>query len=572
MQQLQHYMWVLRRWSLFILLVAAICSGLTFGISQYLLKPVYQASALIRVNGPVTANTSASTDVYTAQTLAIGDAIQVTSSDVLKAVADEIPGQSVTQLIAEVSATPEQGTQVIEVRARADTPQLAATIANTVVQVFIQTQVMQATAPLQTLDSQLSQDLNTTQSDIAQAQAQLSLLEGSGATADQIAQQNAIIATYQANYNSYLASYRQVQLEKTQAQRALTVAQTALPPAEPSAPTTKLNTIVAGGLGLVLMIALALLVDWLDTSIKTPEDVANLAFLEPLGSVPVSKNPLLLADQENTEQEHAPAASDAAAEQAFLILANNPRLLNGGHRAILVTSLRSGSGVTTVASNLALLLARLGKRVMLVDAHLSQPALHTIFAASDNTRGFVGVLATHVSKFQQIGIQSWLNLWSTTTPNLWLLPVGTNPSQTRLINRLHELRTLKDWLLETHDNAANGTHAGVVDMVIFDGPVLSNETDTMALASIADGSIVVVTAGKEHSEKVKEAGITLQRLGAPVLGVVVNQQAAKHRPYLYTNEISPHPVSEDDPSLETRGEEIVPLAGVTNATNGESAK
>ncbi|HEY7414407.1 MAG TPA: Wzz/FepE/Etk N-terminal domain-containing protein, partial [Ktedonobacteraceae bacterium] len=526
MQQLHHYTWLLSRWFLLILLVAIICSGLTFGICKYLIAPVYQASALIRVNGPVITNTGSSgTDVFSQEALAVGDAILVTSTDILKAVADEIPGQSVSQLQNEVNAAPQQGTQIIEVRAQAHTPQLAATIANTVVNVFIQTEVTQATASLKTLDSQLSQDLTTTQDDITQAQAQLDKLKHSGASADQIAQQNNLIATYQANYNTYLASYHQLLAQKNQAQRALSVSQVAIPPNKPVSPTTTLDTIVAGGLTMVLMIALALLIDWLDTSIKTPEDVANLALLEPLGSVPVSKKPLLLVHQEKSS-----VTSDVAIEQAFLILANGSRVLSDGRCAILVTSLRSGAGVTTIATNLAILLAQSGKRVMLVDAHLRQPALHKVFNRPD-TRGLVDVLATDVHKFQERGIRSWLNLWDTPIPNLWLLPADATPSQIRLLKRLRELRMLKDWLLNSSENPADRAFPGVVDVVIFDAPALRNESDAMALASIADSSILVVTAGKERSETVKKAGMTLQRLGAPVLGVVVNRQTTKHRPY-----------------------------------------
>src|SRR5579885_30163 len=113
---LWHYGWVIRHWSRLILLGALGCTVATFAISS-MIPPVYQASAMIKVHESVA---SSSGDVFSDQALAVSYSLLITSTDVLQATAQKLPGLTVNQLQNIVSDSPLDSTQLIEVRAQAN--------------------------------------------------------------------------------------------------------------------------------------------------------------------------------------------------------------------------------------------------------------------------------------------------------------------------------------------------------------------------------------------------------------------------------------------------------------------
>lgn len=546
MRQLKYYSWILRRWSWLILLGVAICSSITFGVSKYLIQQTFQATTLIQVNGSLTlSNTSNGGDIFSDQALAVGDSLLITSTDVLQRVAQKIPAMSLNQLKSSVSASPQASSQIIEVRVQAHDPQIAANVANTVVNIFIQSQTEKAMAPLQSQDSQTSQDMLTTKAAIDQLQKQLTVLQKSGASPDAIQHENSVLTTYQTNYNSLQANEQTIQLKENQVENALIVAQTAIPPDQPDSPKILLNTIIAAALGLLLMIILVLLLDWFDVSIQTSEDVARLAQLEALGSVPFSKNPLLLDNMTDSSK-----TGDERIEQTFtaMVMSTTFSTLNKAPYSIMVTGLRMGTGITTTTTNLAISLARSGKRVLLVDANQRRPSHHNIFHNTDTKETFNSL--TDLRQFYEGWIKSPLNFWPTDIPNLWFLPISSTEDSTPLLQQVQDLRTLTNWLLGRTQNTQGMKLSGAIDVIIFDTSALSEGIDPIVLASVADCSILVAEAGKEQSEMVSKAAATLQQLGSTVLGVVVNRQTARHRSYFYADNQHHASTSSGSQSLE----------------------
>jgi capsular exopolysaccharide synthesis family protein len=522
--QLQHYTWLIWHRFWLILIGVVLCTGATYAISSHA-TPTYEASSLIQVTAPDSGNGN---DVFSNQALAVSDALLVTSDDVLRAAAKSLPGVTLTQLQQAVSASPADNTELIQVRGDAKTSNLAAAIANTVTQVFIQQQVKTETTQLQGTANQLSQQLSTAKTSLDQAQGNLTLLQRSNSSADQIDQQTDLVNTYQLNYDSLLTNYNNIQLQIATMARSLSVVQPATPPAQPLGSRKWLNTAIAAAMSLLLMLILVLLLDWADATIKTPEDVAQLALLEPLGSIP-----LRTSDSELTSDL---ALNDNQLERAFSIINTNFNALNTGQRSLMITSLHPRTGTTTVATRLAIALAQSGTHVLLIDAHLHQPALHTLFHLPNN-RGLATCQAdVQFLQKQPDQVYNWLNQWTTTEPNLWLLPAGSIIGNSTAILRSQELRKLVSWLLQNQDTSSDRKFSSPVDIIIFDTPALEDAADTVTLAPICDSTILVVEAGKERKETLKKAQATLQRLGAPILGVVVNRQKASHRSYLYINQ------------------------------------
>ena len=523
--QLQHYIKLIWHRFWLLLIGVVLCTGATYAISHRT-PPTYEASSLIQVTAPGASNGS---NVFSNQALAVSDALLVTSDDVLHAATTSLPGVTFVQLQKAVSASPADNTELIQVRGDATTPGLAAAITNTVVQTFIQHQVTSETTRLQGTSDQLSQQLVAAKNSMDQAQTKLSALQQSNALAGQISQQTNLLNTYQLNYNSLLTNYNDIQLQKATMARSLTIVQPATPPALPLGSRTMLNTAIAATLSLLLMVVLIFLLDWADATIKTPEDVALLALLEPLGSIP-----------RRTGKSRSRIVSDLSLnddqlERAFAIISTNFNALNTGQRSLLITSLHAHSGTTTVATRLSTALAQSGAHVLLVDVHIHKPMLHKTFNLH-NTRGLTTCQAdVHILQKQPNKIYNWLKQWTTTEPNLWLLPVGSVTGSSTALLRSLELRKLVSWLLQKQEGSSNHL-SSPIDIIIFDTPPLDEGADTVILASLCDSSILVVEAGKERKETLQKAQVTLKRLGAPILGVVVNRQKSSHHSYPYINQ------------------------------------
>ncbi len=405
--QLRYYAGVIHRWLWLILLGTLICASATYVISKKT-PPVYESSALIQVND---IGSTGNSGVFNNQAAAVNYALEVTGYDVLQEVSKELPGVNVDDLATAVSASPLDNTSLIQVRADAHEARQAADIANTVATVFIQRQVAQESAIDRSAAAKLSEELVTAKANVDNAQAQLTKLKNAQAPQDQIARQTDILNDYQVNYDALFASYRQIQLQGSLINSSLSIAQSAVPSTTAKSPHVLLNTIIAAAMGLLLTVAFALLLDWLDATIKTSEDVARLAALEPLGSLPQrlyeewfkaalkdilqtrSLSGLRLpfhTISHRTLSRDESFLNDAAVEQAFVAISTSFRILAGGKRSILVTGLRSGAGVSSTASGLAHALTQSGMRVMLVDAHLARPMQHgsNIHGLNNGSRAF----------------------------------------------------------------------------------------------------------------------------------------------------------------------------------------
>src|SRR5579859_4939036 len=220
-----HYTQVIRRYLGLILLIVTPCTGITFIINQRM-PPVYEASALIQIHDTQAANNN----VFTDQALTQSYALLVNSPEVLQAVAQKIPGVSSQQLASQVSDSPLDNTQILQIRATADTPDLATTISNTVAQVFIQQQTDKVTTQLTNTAMKLEQDLTQAKQTVDNDQAQLASLQDERAAPDRIAYQNDVLSNCQISYNTLQASYNEVEQQILHAPNTLIIVQPATPP------------------------------------------------------------------------------------------------------------------------------------------------------------------------------------------------------------------------------------------------------------------------------------------------------------------------------------------------------
>ncbi|MDX1615911.1 MAG: CpsD/CapB family tyrosine-protein kinase, partial [Candidatus Promineifilaceae bacterium] len=250
--------------------------------------------------------------------------------------------------------------------------------------------------------------------------------------------------------------------------------------------------------------------DYLDDSVRQPEELERLAGLSTLGTIPR----LEAADPAEAlvmlRTPRAPAAEAYRQLRTNLMYA----LVDGRLQSILVTSSGAGEGKTTTAANLALALMQLDKRVILVDSDLRRPMLHTLFGLS-NSRG----LST---------------LFVSDDPGRRLLqPVG--PGRLRVLTA-GPLPPNPAELLGTERMAAIAASlAKGADYVVYDSPPLLAVTDAAVLSRQADATLLVVEAGRTAAPTLQQAAAQLRAVEANLAGAVLNRVGPGRGYYHYYN-------------------------------------
>jgi capsular exopolysaccharide synthesis family protein len=181
-------------------------------------------------------------------------------------------------------------------------------------------------------------------------------------------------------------------------------------------------------------------------------------------------------------------------------------------RSIVVTSSSPGEGKSTTVANFGVVLAQTGSQVCLVDSDLRRPTLHRIFGLG-NSRGLTTALLDGVP-FTEVA-------QATSVPGLFVLtsgPLPPNPAELVGSNRMRE--------------ALEGA-GGDYDMVLLDSPPVVSVADAVALATFADGVVMVVQTGKVPHEVIRRATSQILAVKGRILGVVMNGVNMKRDGYYY---------------------------------------
>jgi len=263
---------------------------------------------------------------------------------------------------------------------------------------------------------------------------------------------------------------------------------------------------------------LALVLEYLDDTIRTTEEVENYLQLPALAAIPtmdsMPKRKLLLVggtsneDDSNSGQSPLLISADTRSSlaEAYRHLRTSILLSTAGRapKSLLITSSLPSEGKTTTATNTAISLAQTGARVLIIDADMRRPRLHTVFNV-DNGAGLSSLLASELSD-QDISDA----VKQDEKTKLFLLtsgPIPPNPAE--LIGSSQMVALLS--LLQS-----KFTH------VVLDSPPIASFTDGVLIASMVDGVILVVHAGKSSRQVVRRSRQLLQEIGAKVFGVVLN--------------------------------------------------
>ena len=275
-------------------------------------------------------------------------------------------------------------------------------------------------------------------------------------------------------------------------------------PTSPSFPRLPLTLAACMLLGVGLAVGFAFLREVLDTSVKSPRDIARAGGLDVLGAIPDEADDREAATGNNPlELTIANAPHSMTAEQFRTVRSRLAQVTPlESTRTILVTSPQPGDGKTVVACNLAAGMALNGRRVLLVDANFRRPRLHEVFGV-DNAVGLSGCLGD-AERFDEAVFEAG------GVPNLHVLPAGPRPENSTELVEGANFTDVLDRALEQFD------------LVLFDsGPILF-ASETGALAPQVDGVVTVVRARKSSRGLIGRLRDNLRSLNVEHLGVVLN--------------------------------------------------
>jgi len=276
----------------------------------------------------------------------------------------------------------------------------------------------------------------------------------------------------------------------------------ARPPGRSFTPNYPLNIGLSLFVGLVFGIGLAFFIEYLDTSVKTVDDVERYLSTPVVGVIPQKIKPL---NQEGSESPHA---------ESYRVLRTNLQFANDGRKggAFAVCSGGVGEGKSTTLFNLGYVCAMMGDRVLIVDSDMRRPVQHTILGIS-NREGLVNVL------LRDLPIEDAIK--PTEHENLHFLPSGRLPRNSVGMLDNQRVRELVKSLKARYD------------VVLFDSPPIMGVSDSSILASEVDGVLLVIQYRKYPRQMSSRAKRLVENVGGKVLGVVLNNINILRDDYYY---------------------------------------
>lgn len=326
-------------------------------------------------------------------------------------------------------------------------------------------------------------------------------------------------------YNALLQRYKEIGVAGGIGTSHASIVDRGEPPAAPYSPNLIYNLLLGIILGLAAGMGAALLLEFVNDTIKTPDDVRERLRLAFLGGIPIAKGRKAVEELRDQSSSISEAYFSAGTSLQFTTETGAPKTL-------LITSTRPAEGKSTSTWALAQHFARLGNSVLLIDADMRKPAFVTGGEKEDGLSNLLtsrDPLQPHVLK--------------TDVEGLWLLPCGPvppNPAELLASPRL------KMVVAEA---------AAQFDFVIVDGPPILGLADAPLLSTVCQGTLMAIEAGRTRTRAAIEALNRLRSAGSNVVGAILTRYRHEATGYGYSYEAYTYR------SVEQRDREIRAIAG-----------
>jgi capsular exopolysaccharide synthesis family protein len=305
-------------------------------------------------------------------------------------------------------------------------------------------------------------------------------------------------------YDSLLQRYKEIGVAGVSANN-IAVIDIAQPPAEPSSPNLILNLMLALGAGALASLALVFLLEQAQEGLSDPTKAADLLGIPLLGSVPKSREDAdIISDIGDPKSDIAEAYLSIRSSLAFTTD-------HGVPRSLMVVSSQPAEGKSTTALALATVLARVGKRVLLIDADLRNPSLHSLLGLDRDT-GLSNYLA---------GENNYAELTQRSASGFDFMPAGPSvPSAAELLSSDRLVSLLRE---------AQGRY----DHVVVDSAPIIGLADAPLISRTVEGVVFVVETGGVSVRGLRAALDRLRSAGAPLVGTIMTKFDEKHADYGY---------------------------------------
>lgn len=340
-------------------------------------------------------------------------------------------------------------------------------------------------------------------------------VDGGNQSFTQLSQLQTTLGLYQQIYVSLLSSLENVRLARAQNTPNVVQVEVATTPERPIRPQPLQSTLLAAAVGLMLAAGIAFLVEYLDDTLKTPEDVERELNLRVIG---------LVADMQPGEKKngngqkvllHVAEQPRSPVSEAFRTLRTNLEFSDVDRplRVILVTSAGPAEGKSTVAANLAQVMSQGNKRVILLDADLRRPSIHRQFDIPNRT-GLSDVLRGKMTVAEAV------HRWSRNgSKEMGIVTSGSLPPNPAELLGSEKMGLILDDIKK------------IADVVVIDSPPML-VADAQVLSSRVDGILFIIQPGSTHIDSARTTIELLSRVNARLLGVVMNR-IPRNRGYYY---------------------------------------
>ena len=502
---LKLYIKPLLKWWWLILISVFIASSASLYASKNT-TPLYRTKATLMVGNSIQNPDPNSSEMYAGQQLA-GTYVQMALREpVLKATVDSL-GWNIDweQLKLKISAGVVPQTQLIEISAIDNDPLTAKVLADTVAQQLINISPSgtnkiskEQLAFIQAQLTDLEGKINSSKQDVTDLKVELDATNSAQKIQD-LQNQITILETKITNWRSTYAELLK-SLEGGDV-NALSIIEEASVPTKPFSPNTRMNVLVAAAIGLVLAVGGIFVIEYMDDTVRATvntQSLVNLPTLAKIGQINGKENDNKLITLMN------PLSPEA---DSFRMLRMNIQSITSYRplRTIMFTSAEPSVGKSLTISNLAIVMAQLGKRVILVDADLRKPAIHKLFGTSELSIGLKDLVDDAHLRVEEF-------LKETEIENLRILTSGLVQLSSVEALGTERMRRILDEL------------STLADVVLVDSPPASMFSDPYLMGKLVDGVIIVSRVGKTRTELLKKVVNDLRMTGIILIGVVIHDR------------------------------------------------
>ena len=481
------------------IIITMVVTMMVVTVGTFLATPIYSATATLRVATAASGTVNYSDYMYADRLLNTYTQISTT-----KPVLDELKRRLALIDLSQIVVKTLPNTELIQINVEHKDPTMAANIANTLADILMSQSTELYTGSGKSSLDILSEQLTRLEDEVNQARKEyLDLVAQNPLDTENIQAAKQVMEVKQSIYATTLEQYEKTRLSEAIRAKSISIVEPATPANKPSKPRKILNIGLGFLVGLMGGLGLAFLIENLDSTLYTTEQIESLIKLPNLGMIPNA----------GTQNQFISYKGVNFYAEAFRRIRTNILRLDIDNPlgTLLITSARPKEGKSTIVLNLAFALAQAKRKVIVVDGDMRLPSQHKLFNLP-NDQGLSSVLMQKTKLEDAIQESKF--------PGLQVLTSGPIP---RYPSEL--LGTLK--MSEVIEQLRKS-----FDTILIDTPAILEVTDTAVLVPQMDGVVLVVSRGISHREDVKNACKQLADHKDKAIGFIVNR-ADQNSNYYY---------------------------------------